>query len=74
MCVGNGFMSSQCCGYAAALNGIAIGYDCVMIPGATKKADKADLNNGAAYGFCGAELETAAAGGSVIAATVCCKY
>ena len=31
--LGNGYSSSQCCGYGVALTKIANGYDCVMIPG-----------------------------------------
>ena len=63
-------MTSQCCGYKPAGDGIANGFDCVMIPGATKNADKVDLTMGAAYGFCGGQLATA---GAIVAATVCSK-
>ena len=62
-------MTSQCCGYGPALDKIANGYDCVMIPGAMKKADSADLPNGAAYGFCGGQL---ASDTSTTKATICC--
>ena len=64
-------MTSQCCGYGAGLSLSANGFDCVMIPGATEKADKADLNNGGAYGFCGGTLATI--NNMAIAATVCSK-
>ena len=65
-------MSSQCCGYGPGLDLSANGFDCVMIPGATKKsANKADLNNGAAYGFCGGTLATI--NNNANAATVCSK-
>ena len=70
--VGNGFMTSQCCGYLVALTGVANGYDCVMIPGATKKAaGKTLLADGGAYGFCGGELATI--NDNAAAATVCSK-
>ena len=64
-------MTSQCCGYGPGLSLSANGFDCVMIPGATKAADKADLNNGGAYGFCGGTLATI--NNMAIAATVCSK-
>ena len=68
---GNGFMSSQCCGYGSEANKNTNGFDCVMIPGATKAADKADLNNGAAFGFCGGQLASINANAN--AATICSK-
>ena len=77
--LGNGFATRQCCGYSQ--NGAKVaerskgtnGYDCVMIPGASKQADKGALISGAVNGFCGGELASIAAG-SVIAATICCKF
>ena len=64
-------MSSQCCGYGSEANKNTNGFDCVMIPGATKAADKADLNNGAAFGFCGGQLASINANAN--AATICSK-
>ena len=39
--------------------------------GASKQADKAHLLNGAAFGFCGGQLNTVTA---IIMSTVCCKF
>ena len=50
------------------------GFDCVLIPGATKAATAnggAQTLKGAGNGFCGGELATI--DNSAIAATVCCK-
>ena len=64
-------MTSQCCGYGSEANKNTNGFDCVMIPGATKAADKADLAGGAAYGFCGGQLASINANAN--AATICSK-
>ena len=68
-------MTAQCCGYGAAADGVG-GFDCAIIPGATKFAATANglaetLASGAANGFCGGEFATA---GAIAAATVCCEY
>ena len=60
---------SICCGYGS-LGVMTSGYDCVMIPGATKAADKAPVPNS----ICGQGkgLVTVVAG--MTTATVCSKY
>ena len=69
-------MTSKCCGYGNAGDNMANGFDCALIPGASKLATAnglADtLNNGAGNGFCGGELATIQANNA--AATVCCKW
>ena len=68
-------MSSKCCGYGTDAADTTRGFDCVLIPGASKFATNAGeaqtLANGGAYGFCGGELGTIA--GNAAAATICCK-
>ena len=68
-------MSSKCCGYGNDAADSTKGFDCVLIPGATKKATSAGaaqtLPGGGGNGFCGGELGTSS--GSIDAATVCCK-
>ena len=69
-------MSSQCCGYGTDAADAADGFDCALIPGASKLATAAGLVQtlvaGAANGFCGGELGTSS--GSIAAATICSKY
>ena len=61
--------SGSCCGFGA--DGMkTVGYDCVIIPGASKKAGD-DLKGSE---FCGRQLGTAMSGAEVAAATVCCKF
>ena len=43
-----------------------------MIPGASKAADNVDLTPGAAFGFCGGQLATAADADA--AQTICSKF
>ena len=68
-------MSSKCCGYGNAASDTTKGFDCVLIPGATKKTttngNAVTLPGGAGNGFCGGELGTIQS--SIAAATVCCK-
>ena len=64
-------MNAMCCGYGAAANAQVTGYDCAMIPSASKQADAAALDSGAANGFCGGELGDTDM--SIAAATICCK-
>ena len=68
-------MSSKCCGYGNDAADSTKGFDCVLIPGATKKATSAGaavtLPSGAGNGFCGGELGTIQS--SIAAATVCSK-
>ena len=68
-------MSSKCCGYGNAASDTTKGFDCVLIPGATKFATIGGavqtLAGGAGNGFCGGELGTIQS--SIAAATVCCN-
>ena len=69
-------MTSKCCGYGTDAGDTAVGFDCVLIPGASKLATAAGLaqtlKSGGGFGFCGGELGTIADGAA--AATICCKY
>ena len=67
-------MASGCCGYGAGLTGkTATGFDCAIIPGASKFTSMASvLTMGIAYGFCGGEFGTSS--GATAAATVCCEF
>ena len=73
---GAGKQTTQCCGYGVDAADNVDGFDCALIPGATKAAVDANGNaqtlKGAGNGFCGGELATADT--SADAATVCCKY
>ena len=68
-------MTSKCCGYGNAASDTTKGFDCVLIPGATKFATTGGavqtLAGGAGNGFCGGELGTIQS--SIAAATVCCN-
>ena len=58
-----------CCSYGTKYTKTATGYDCAIIPGPLKTGGTTFKTG--AYGFCGGELGTA---GTIVAATVCCKY
>ena len=68
-------MTSKCCGYGNAASDTTKGFDCVLIPGATKFATTGGavqtIAGGAGNGFCGGELGTIQS--SIAAATVCCN-
>ena len=74
--IGTVIMTSKCCGYGTDAGDTTKGFDCAIIPGASKKATSGGLAQtlpgGAANGFCGGELGTIA--DSIAAATVCCEY
>lgn len=61
------FKGSSCCAYGAAGIGV-LGYDCVMIPGASNAAGTAVK----APSYCGRRLTTVTA--AITSKTVCCKY
>ncbi len=60
------FQGSHCCGYGAD-GGTSNGYDCVMIPGATSFANKAQKGNS----ICGQFFVTLPT--TAINKTICCK-
>ena len=60
---------SICCGYGS-LGVMSSGYDCVMIPGATKAADKAPVPNS----ICGQGKGLVTTVLGMTTATVCSKY
>lgn len=63
--------SGSCCGYGPDGMG-TVGYDCVIIPGASKNTAMAKSVSGGSE-FCGRQLATAALGMAKPAATICCK-
>ena len=69
-------MTTKCCGYGTNGADTTRGFDCALIPGATKLAVDANGNAqtlaGAGNAFCGGELGTVT--NMNAAATVCCKY
>ena len=67
----NAKILASCCSYGLKGTKTAVGADCLLIPGATKEADGAIINE-AGYGFCGMKL--ASAEGGTASKTVCCKF